>query len=81
MASLAKQPKMESDPIVGYLHSVSPVRTSRRNVTYFEATVQTGREQYHRLVVFSVGKRMAFVQASQNNCAVKLGNVKKSVSK
>ncbi|KAG9330442.1 hypothetical protein JZ751_024446 [Albula glossodonta] len=80
MASPAKQAKAESDTIVGYLHSVSPVKTSRWNVRYFEANLQTGREEYHRLVAFAVGKRTAFVQTSQNDRAVKLANLKKSVS-
>ena len=81
MSSPAKQPRKENDSMVGYLHCVSPVKTSRRNVRYFEATLQTGREEYHRVVAFSVEKRMPFTQASQNNSAVKLANVRKSISK
>lgn len=69
------------DTVVGYLHDVSAVKQSRQNVRYFEATLQTGREKYHRLVVFAVDKRTALAQASQSNCVVKLSNVKRSVSK
>ncbi|XP_046906057.1 uncharacterized protein LOC124487777 [Hypomesus transpacificus] len=80
MASPSKQPRKDDDSIVGYLHCVSPVKTSRRNLRYFEATLQTGREEYHRVVAFSVDKRIPFTQASQNNSPVKLANVRRGLS-
>ncbi|XP_046901655.1 uncharacterized protein LOC124484673 [Hypomesus transpacificus] len=80
MASPSKQPRKDDDSIVGYLHCVSPVKTSRRNLRYFEATLQTGREEYHRVVAFSVDKRIPFTQVSQNNSPVKLANVRRGLS-
>ncbi|KAG7467869.1 hypothetical protein MATL_G00136760 [Megalops atlanticus] len=80
MASPAKQPRTESETVVGYLHSVSPLKNSKKNVRYFNATLQSGREEYRRVVVFAVDKRPAFTQASVAKRAVKLTNVRKTVS-
>ncbi|XP_076158552.1 uncharacterized protein LOC143141706 [Alosa pseudoharengus] len=80
MASPAKRARSELETAVGYVHSVSPIKMSKRNVRYFEATLQTGREEYHRLVAFSADKRQAFAQSSLAKRSVKLANVRKTVS-
>jgi len=83
MASPAKRARSsdaESEVVSGYLHNVSPVKVSRRNTRYFEASVQTGREEYRRVVCFSPEKRAACVQASENKQAVKLIECRKAIS-
>ena len=81
MASPSKQAKIDDETVVGYLHSVSPVMTSRQNAHYLEATLQTGREEYNRVVCFAPEKRTQFVQASESSQAVKLVGTRKGVSK
>ncbi|KAG5276396.1 hypothetical protein AALO_G00131460 [Alosa alosa] len=80
MASPAKQTKFELESAVGYLHCLSPIKTSKKNGKYFDCLLQTGCEEYHRLVAFSTGKRPAFVQSSLEKQAVKLTNVRRTVS-
>ncbi|KAL2076441.1 hypothetical protein ACEWY4_027969 [Coilia grayii] len=72
--------KPEEDPITGYLHEVSPVKTSWRNVSYFDATMQTDQGDYKRVVCFSPEKRAAFQQATDNKQSVKLINAQKTIS-
>ena len=67
--------------VVGYLHSVSPMKMSKNSRRYFEATLQTGREAYNRVVCFSPEKRDQFVHAAENWQAVKLVATRKSISK
>lgn len=80
MASPAKRPHSDAEPVVGYLHTVSPVKTSRKNVRYFDATIQTGQEEYRRVVCFSPDKRASFVQATDNKQPVKVVAAQKSIS-
>ncbi|KAK0151599.1 hypothetical protein N1851_007098 [Merluccius polli] len=73
MASPAKRSRTEEeDFLVGYVHSPSPTKTSKKNTRYFDATIQTGREEYHRVVVFSPQKRQAYEQAALAKTPVKL---------
>ena len=81
MASPAKIAKNEGETVVGHLHSVSPVKTSKKNSRYFEATLQTGRQEFNRVLCFATEKRNAFVQAAQHSPAVKLTGARKTVSK
>ena len=81
MTSPAKIAKNEGETVVGHLHSVSPVKTSKKNSRYFEATLQTGRQEFNRVLCFSTEKRNAFVQAAQHSPAVKLTGARKTVSK
>ena len=78
MGSPAKRVRTEDDVVVGYLHCISPVKSSLKNNRYFEASLQTAREEYHRVVSFSVDKRVSFTKPSENSVAVKLGNIKKN---
>ncbi|XP_041939977.1 uncharacterized protein LOC121700822 [Alosa sapidissima] len=80
MASPAKKTKVEEETVVGHVHAVSPVKTSRQNVRYFEATLQTGREEFNRVVCFALEKRSEFIQASDNSQAVRLSRARKSIS-
>ena len=81
MASPSKIPRSDSETVVGYLHSVSPMKMSKNSRRYFEATLQTGREAYNRVVCFSPEKRDQFVHAAENRQAVKLFATRKSISK
>lgn len=82
MASPAKRSKTEdNDCVVGYIHRLSPLKTSKRNTRYFEAMLQSGREEYQKVVVFSPRKRRLFEQAEFTKTSVKLTNVKRSMSK
>ncbi|CAL8300362.1 unnamed protein product [Merluccius merluccius] len=69
MASPAKKVKSEEETVVGHLHAVSPIKTLQKNVRYFEATLQTGREQFNRVVCFAAEKRTEFLQAADNSQA------------
>ncbi|XP_062386831.1 uncharacterized protein LOC134075278 [Sardina pilchardus] len=80
MANKMKKPQTEEENVVGHIHSVSPIKTSDQNVQYFEAILQTGREDFNRVVVFASKKRNEFVQAADNRQAVRLVRVRKSFS-
>ncbi|TKS65832.1 hypothetical protein D9C73_028361 [Collichthys lucidus] len=81
MANPSKKLKIEEDNSVsGYLHTISPVKVSKKNTRYFNATIQNGREEYHRVVVFTPEKRDQFEQAASANRPVTLRKVKRSIS-
>ncbi|KAK0151769.1 hypothetical protein N1851_006870 [Merluccius polli] len=80
MAIPSKKAKTGDETVVGHLHSVSPIKTSRQNARYFEAMLQTGREEYNRVVCFASEKRTQFLQAAENSQAVKLVGTRKGVS-
>ncbi|KAF4115308.1 hypothetical protein G5714_002797 [Onychostoma macrolepis] len=80
MASPVKAQKVEDCAVEGYLHSVSPARNSKKNNKYFTAVIQRGRHEYHQVVSFSLDKLTAFSQASKNGTAVKLKNLRRSLS-
>ncbi|XDV52420.1 hypothetical protein PO909_021149 [Leuciscus waleckii] len=69
----------ENDPIVGYFHGVSPIKTSRKNTRYFNATVQTARQEYHQAVFFTPEKYNSIVTAQKNKTPVKLNNARKTI--
>lgn len=85
MASPSKRARTpseeESETLKGYLHNVSPVKLSKSNKRYFDASLQTGREEYRRVVCFAPEKRGACSQASGNKQAVKLVDCRKLISK
>ncbi|CAL8247380.1 unnamed protein product [Merluccius merluccius] len=81
MAGAAKRTKVEDEEsVAGYLHSLSPLEVSKKNARYFDATLQSGREEYHRVVVFSTEKRQIFEQAAIAKKPVKLTRVKRTIS-
>ena len=71
----------DNETVTGHLHAVSPMKMSKKHHKYFEATVQTGREEFNRVVCFSPEKRPEFVQAADNGLAVKLVGTRKTISK
>lgn len=80
MASPAKQPKMKgnvddddgNDSVCGLWDSVSCVQTATRNRSkIFNAILQTTRDQYCRVTLFSVDKRSMFLQAEKTGSPVK----------
>jgi len=82
MASPIKKARTEAEEsVVGFIHGLSPVKISKRNTRYFDGTFQTGREEYHRVVVFGAEKHTVFEQAAVAKTPVKLSKVKKSISK
>lgn len=77
-----KKIKLEKteDNVTGYIHDVSPVKTSARNTKYFNASFQTNHNEFHHSVVFSPEKHTSFVQAATNNTPVKICNITKKLS-
>ena len=69
------------EEIEGFLHLVSPIKTSARNTKYFNAVFESGREEYHNTVVFSPEKHDVFSEAVKNGHPIRLCNVKKALSK
>ncbi|XP_036416325.1 uncharacterized protein LOC118800232 [Colossoma macropomum] len=80
MATPAKRPREDQETVSCYIHSVSPVKFSANSVEFFNAVLQTGREDFHDAVVFSPGKRHAFLQAARNGTPLCLKSVKKALS-
>ena len=84
MATSSKQPRTEDDacaPLFGFIHNVSPIKISRKNVRYFEAKLQISPEHYHRVVSFSIEKHNTLLQASKTRQPVKITGYRKTVSK
>ncbi|KAA0701442.1 hypothetical protein E1301_Tti024068 [Triplophysa tibetana] len=80
MASPAKLRKEGEDVVEGFIHNVSPRRQSKNNSPYFTAVLQSARQSYHRLVIFSMEQQATFTQAEKNGNAVRLRNVRRSIS-
>lgn len=81
MASPAKVQKDGDDAVEGFIHDVSPRKQSRNSSSFFTAVLQSARHEYHRVVVFAMDKQSVFSQAEKNGNAVKLLNVRRSLSK
>lgn len=83
MASPTKKFKVDDQAVSidGYIHSVSPVQTSKNNVRYFKYTVQTSNDGFEDGLVFSPEKHGVFEKVAGNGAPVKLRNVKRSLSK
>ena len=80
MASPSKRALSDNDTVTGHLHAVSPLKTSKKNRKYFEVTLQTGREDFNRVICFPPEKRTEFVQAADNGLGVKLVGTRKTIS-
>lgn len=66
----------------GYIHNVSPVKTSDAKKTkYFNALLQTDRDEYHDMVVFHTELHRQFTQAAENLTSVKVTNITRCLSK
>lgn len=59
--------------LLGYLHNISEVKTSRNNNRYFDGKIQT-KNELQRLVVFSPEKHEKFRSAATMGKPVKLTN-------
>lgn len=81
LRKMEKTDVSENDPIVGYFHGVSPIKTSRKNTRYFNATVQTARQECHQAVFFTPEKYNSIVTAQKNKTPVKLNNARKKIGK
>ena len=82
LASPTKKARTEAEEsVVGFIHGLSPVKYSKKNTHYFECTLQTGCQEYHRVVVFGAEKHSVFEQAAMAKTPVMLSKVKKSNSK
>ncbi len=75
------QTQQEDDSISGYLHNVSPIKTSRKNNRYFNATLQVSRDEYHNTVVFATEKHDTLNTAATNKTPIKMKNARKTISK
>ncbi|KAK9976636.1 hypothetical protein ABG768_021841 [Culter alburnus] len=64
MASPSKVRKDSEDTEEGFIHNVSPRK----------------QQEYHRLVIFRMEKHATFSQVEKNGNAVRLRNVKRSIS-
>lgn len=72
--------KFKEDPdttVSGYIFKVTPVKVLAKNFMYFEAMIQTGKDEHHRCVVFTPDKHRDFEQASATKTAVKQCPIKK----
>ncbi|KAF4114196.1 hypothetical protein G5714_004419 [Onychostoma macrolepis] len=83
MASEAKKVKLEdTTTVTGYIHNVSVVKVSAlKKNKYFNAVIQVSRDDFCDVVVFSVEKRMLFLQAQNCRSAVRLSGVSKEPSR
>ena len=62
--------------VQGFLHHISPVKMSRSNCHYFEATIQLDKESYSRVVCFDKTKHDSMTGASSAKTPVKWTNIK-----
>ncbi|CAL8345285.1 unnamed protein product [Boreogadus saida] len=78
-ARLKMAPKRENKKnnfIQGYLHGVTPVRSSAMNRKWFNFYLQTSRDEYRGCVVYATKKHERFVKAADNHTPLKLSKVK-----
>ncbi|KAA0701739.1 hypothetical protein E1301_Tti023103 [Triplophysa tibetana] len=80
MATPAKIQKADENTVEGFLFSVSPRRQSKNGNPFFRAVIQSARQTYHGVVVFCMEKQSLFMQAAKNGNAVRLRNIKRSLS-
>ncbi|XP_072555068.1 uncharacterized protein [Paramormyrops kingsleyae] len=80
METPAKKMRMDTDVVSGYIHSISALKFTTKNRGFFNAVLQTGREEFHDVTIFSPRKRALFSQASDNGTAIRLTHVRKALS-
>ena len=84
MASPQKKQKFqerEHVTIDGYIHNVTDIKISSNNSKFFNFSLQTSRDSFHRGVVFAPEKNYDFKQAAANKTCLKLNHVSKILSK
>ena len=60
---MAKRQKLEEEEVSGYIHAVSPIKTSARNTKYFDAKLQVESDVYQKMMCFDPSKHSDFVEA------------------
>jgi hypothetical protein len=75
--SAPKKLKTEEEKtcVSGFIHNISPIRTSRTNAKYFNAIVQTQRNEHNRVACFDIGKHSLLLEASQAQTPLKFSDV------
>lgn len=74
--SSAKKIKLEEKTTVsGFIQHVSPVKTSRTNNRYFNATLQIQRDTFSKVACFDPSKHSVLVEASNARTPLKLNDV------
>lgn len=74
--SSAKKIKLEEKTTVsGFIQHVSPVKTSRTNNRYFNATLQIQRDTFSKVACFDPSKHSMLVEASNARTSLKLNDV------
>lgn len=52
------------DEVAGYLHSVSPIKISKSNNSYFVGKLQTDTNVFKKMVCFDQSKHSSFHEAT-----------------
>jgi hypothetical protein len=74
--SATKKIKLEEKAsICGFIQNVSPVKISRTNSRYFNATVQVQRDTFSKVDCFDVERHSTLVEASNARTPLKLEDV------
>ncbi len=85
MASQARKREADGndkEDVCGYIHNVTECRMSLyKRIKLFNAVIQTNRDEFRNMAIFSPEKHTTFQQAEKNKSPVKLSNVSKRVSK
>ncbi|KAI7797115.1 hypothetical protein IRJ41_013186 [Triplophysa rosa] len=66
MASPAKVQTVDENTVEGFIFSVSPRTYLKDSNSFFSAVIQSARQEYHRVIVFSMDKQAMFTQAAKN---------------
>ena len=70
-----KRKSDEESVIAGFIHNISPVKTSARNNPYFHGYIQVQTDVYQKLVCFDVQKHSTLNQAEMSKSPVKLEQI------
>lgn len=85
MASSSKQGKFEhaekNEDVLCYIHQVTDIKSSPKGAKYFNAILQTNKDEYHSTVVFNLEKHKEFTNAADVKKTVKLQRVARTLSK
>lgn len=64
-----------------FIHGVTPIKTSKKGHKYFNAIIQTEREEYHHTVAYHIGRHEQFSLAEKRQTPIMLRNASKIPSK
>ena len=73
----AKKLKLEEEKncVSGFIQHVSPMKTSRMNTLYFNATIQYQRDTFRKVACFDSSKHSTLMEASNARTPLKLTDV------